>query len=303
MKYDLILIRYGELSLKSTYVRRQFESTLVNNIKHAFRSNNISCRIHKERGRIYLSTDNITEGISTLQKIFGITSVSPAIQTTSDIKSISKLAISISKESIGKKKSFALRVTRTGTHEYTSRDVAVQVGNDIVNAMKARVDLSNPDFELFIEIRNEKAFMFTEKMRGTGGLPLGTQGKILAIVDKPESLLAAWYLMRRGCKVQFVYTDESLENILRPFISTWYANSDVFPMFQIENLYENIDTLTSEKKCKAIVTGHTLSKNPQQTLSEISQLKQNSNFSILHPLISMKENEIKEKCKEIGVPL
>ena len=204
MDYDLIFIRYGELSLKSRYVRNHFESTLVRNIKNAFRSNNLQCTIHKERGRIYLYIYKISEGIRPLQRIFGITSVSPAIETTADMNSISEHAINISKKMIDKEDSFALRVTRTGQHSFTSQDVAVKIGNDIVKATKANVNLTKPNFELFIEIRNDKAFLFLEKFQGTGGLPLGTQGKALALIDSPQSILASWYLMRRGCKTIFV---------------------------------------------------------------------------------------------------
>ena len=64
---------------------------------------------------------------------------------------------------------------------------------------------------MFIEIRNENAYFFTEKINGTGGLPSGTQGKILAIIDVPKSILAAWSLMRRGCSIIFLRTNNQME--------------------------------------------------------------------------------------------
>ena len=84
---------------------------------------------------------------------------------------ITILAIKISQETLNKEKSFAIRVTRTGNHDFSSQDVAVKIGNAIVKATKATVNLIKPDFELFIEIRNDNSFIFTEKIRGTGGLP------------------------------------------------------------------------------------------------------------------------------------
>ena len=303
MEYELIIVRYGEMGLKAKETRRRFESTLVNNIKNALKTKHLSGRIRTERGRIYVYTNQIDESASVLQRIFGITSVSPAIQTKSNMVSMSKLSVNISKETLTKEKNFALRITRTGDHSFSSQDVAVKLGNDIVKATKASVNLTKPDFELFIEIRNENAYIFTEKIRGTGGLPLGTQGKILAIIDKPTSILAAWYLMRRGCKTIFVNVDESNTDILQSFTSKWFAESDVMPLnSKSKNFYENANKLAVKKNCDAIATGHTLCNNPLENLSDIKLLKKHIKLPILYPLIAMEKDEINKKCKELGIP-
>jgi len=187
MDYDLILIRYGELSLKSSFVRKQFESTLIRNVYDACKVDQISCKIKTDRGRIYLYTDEISKGLVLLKKIFGITSFSPVVKTTSDTTDMTIIALNFCQKILNKEKSFALRVKRTGNHSFSSQDFAVKIGQEIVNATKAKVDLSTPDFELFIDIRNKNSFFFTEKIRGTGGLPLGTQGKTLALIDTPRS--------------------------------------------------------------------------------------------------------------------
>ena len=179
MKFVLIIVRYGEIALKGRETRNRFENTLVSNIKNAFNFEKLSNKIKRERGRIYIYTDQINECLEVLRKIFGIISVSPAFQTLSDMESISKLALNVVKEVLNEKKSFAIRTTRTGEHNFSSQDVAIKIGNDIVKATKASVDLTNPDLELFIEIRNDKAFVFTEKIPCMGGMPINTQGKIL----------------------------------------------------------------------------------------------------------------------------
>lgn len=302
MNYELILVRYGEIALKSKETRKRFENVLVSNIKNAFSLENISNNISKEWGRIYIYTNQIEKSISVLQKIFGIISISPALQTTSNIDSISDLAINISKENLGEKKSFALRVTRTGEHKFTSQDVAIKIGNDIVKATKANVDLSKPDFELFIEIRNDKAFLFTKKIRGTGGMPFGTQGNVLSLIDSPKSILAAWFLMRRGCKTVFVITDKSSHSILETFMKKWYVKSDVISLKSDKELFNKLGQIAHEKNCSAIVTSHTL-QNYKRTLSDIAQLKKHLNLSLLFPLIAMTKKEIDKKCEEIGLAL
>ena len=125
MKFELIIIRYAEIALKAKQTRKRFENTLVNNIKDALKTKNIKNILRKEWGRIYIYSDQIEESLDVLQRIFGISSISPAIQTESRIKEISKIAISISKQKLGSKKSFAIRATRTGDHEFSSQDVAV----------------------------------------------------------------------------------------------------------------------------------------------------------------------------------
>ena len=301
MEYELILVRYGELALKGNVIRKQFENSLINNIKKTLNTKQVLNKIKKDWGRIYVYTSQINESIPILQKVFGITSVSPAVQTKGDMDAVSKIAVNISKEALAGEKSFAIRATRTGEHEFTSQDVAVKIGNDIVKATKASVDLTNPDFELFIEIRNDNAFLYTEKIRGTGGLPLGTQGIALALIDSPKSILAAWYLMRRGCKIVFVNIKEFNTDALNSFISNWYADSNIFTVDRGRNLYENLNKIASERNCNAIVTGHILYDHPQNELSDIKLLKKHVKLPILYPLIAMEKDEINKKCKEIGI--
>ena len=301
MIYELIIVRYGEIALKGKETRRRFENTLVNNIKNALNKKNISSTIKKEWGRIYIYSPQINKGVNVLKKIFGITSVSLAMQTESDFKSISKIALDIANNRLNNKTSFAIRVTRTGDHDFSSQDVAINVGNEIVIATNAKVNLSKPDFELFIEIRQNNAFLFIEKIRGVGGMPLGSQGNVLAIIDSSESILASWYLMRRGCKPIFLNTNESFEEDLTLFFDKWFVKSDVILVNSGIKLFENINKIAVEKKCKAIVTGHVIKDNSKEVLSDILQFKKQISLPILNPLIAMQEEDINNKYREIGL--
>ncbi len=256
-----------------------------------------------ERGRIYLTTPEISRSITILPRIFGIVSFSPAVHTTSAIQDISATAQRLIKNVLDYNKSFAIRVTRVGTHPFTSQDVAVQIGKIIENASHARVDLTNPDFELFIEIREKNSFLFTEKIKGTGGLPLGTQGTILALIKTPCSLLAAWYLMRRGCRIIFVTTDESNNRSIYAFLSHWYADAEIFSIDQTkEDFHRQLSTIVSEKHCDGLATDHTF-ETPTQAVSDLSLLKKNNVVPILTPLLTMTQAEIKNQCKDRGILL
>ena len=301
VNYELIIIRYGEIALKGKETRKRFENILVNNIKNALKIKNISNKIKNEWGRIYIYTTQIKDSINVLKKIFGIISVSPAVQTKSDFNSISKIAKVITKQKLNNKTSFAIRATRTGKHDFSSQDVAIHVGNEIVKTTKANVNLTKPDFELFIEIRNENAFLFTEKIYGVGGMPYGTQGNVLAIIDSNESILASWYLMRRGCKVIFLKTKESFEGALASLLNDWFIKSGVYSVNSGYNFFKIINKITSEKNCKAIVTGHIIKDDSKKILSDIKLLKKHINLPILQPLIAMQEEQINKKYKEIGL--
>ncbi len=301
MNDEVIVLRYGELSLKSTYVRKYFETTLVRNIKKAFRNENIPVDVRTERGRIYLTTSEVSKGMSILPHIFGIVSFSSAIQTTAQLQDISNLAGHLTRNTLHQGISFAIRVTRVGTHSFTSQDVAIQIGTDIVQATHAKVNLSNPDFELFVEIRDNKSYLFTEKIRGVGGLPMGTQGTILAVIENPSSLLAAWYLMRRGCNVVFTNKHQSNEKAIRSFLSTWYADAEILPFDStMKMVAQRLSEIVSEKNCDAIVTDHSFDTFTK-TISELAILKNHSTVPILTPLISLTKKEIDQQCKQRGI--
>lgn len=282
-------------------MRRLFESILVRNIKVALNTEGISNEIQTERGRIYLITRDMRKTIDVLSRMFGIVSFSPAVQTSSTLQDISRAAQQVVKNSLTSQKSFALRVTRVGNHPYTSQDVAVHIGNDIVNATHAKVNLTNPDVELFIEIRDENSFLFTEKIHGVRGLPLGTQGRVLVLVEAPSSLLAAWYLMSRGCNVVILTTQQVNEQAIRAFLSYWYADAATLSVNPTKEAFNHqLNMVASEKKCDALVTGYTLEKTAR-TLSDIMLLKRTASLPVLCPLIALTEEDIAIQCKKRGI--
>ena len=302
MDDQIILIRYGELSLKSEYVRNQFERTLIKNISNALKDADVEFTIKKERGRIFLITNKPNLSKNILKKIFGIVSFSVAIKTDSNIDKISDHAINISKKYLSENVSFALRVTRVGTHDFTSKQVAEIIGSKIVNKIKAPVNLSNPDFELFIEIRNKHTYLFTEKVRGVGGLPLGTQGRILTLIEDSKSLLASWFLMKRGCDAIFVILDNYDINVVKDFIKKWYLTTDVIKIdSKSKDIYTQLNKIIEKNNCDGMITGNYLKDNKQ--LLKLKKYSRKIKVPLLNPLVAMNENEIIKKCKKIGLEI
>jgi thiamine biosynthesis protein ThiI len=304
VKHTLILIRYGEIALKKQATRTYFENTLVRNIRAALQKHNITYTLKKERGRIYTYTSEIDQSIAVLQNIFGIISLSPAIQTDSNLDSIAALALTYVQNVLKKDNSFALRTTRTGMHTYTSQDASIYVGDSITKATHARVDLTHPDIELFIEIRNDTAFLFLNKLPGIGGMPYGTQGTVLALIDKLESLLAAWYLMKRGCSLIVVNTKVKNEKKIRSFLTNWNATPPIVTInAQGKKLYAFINDIAQDYTCFAMVIGHSLYTADPDALSQIKDYNTFMKLPVLHPLIALNTAAIETKCKELGIQL
>ena len=299
MKYDLIIIRYGEIALKGKEIRKRFVDTLISNIKNAFKTKNLDSKIIKEWGRIYIFTNEFNKSIDILKKIFGIISISPAYKTKSDLNLISNLVLDICKDKLKENITFAIRTNRSGQHDFSSQDVSIKIGDDVVNNTNAKVNLSKPDFTIFIEIRDDNAYIFTEKIYCTGGLPLGTQGNILSLIDSTISILASWYLMKRGCSLTFVVTQKTNEVILKEFLINWYVKSDIITIKKDNELFDIIN----KNNFNAMVAGYTLADNPPLIIKKIKKLKKSINLPIFNPLIAMNENEIKNNCKKIGLKL
>lgn len=302
MQSDLILIRYSEIGLKGKQTRKNFLRILVRNIKNTLKENKINNVIKSERGRIFLETKQIKKSLNLLSKIFGIKSYSPAIKTNSDIKSISTIAIELAKSDLKKNQSFALRVTRTGTHDFSSMDVAVKIGAIIVEKLGNKVDLTNPDFEIFIDIRENFAYIFKEKICGVGGLPLGSQGNILTLVKSPESLLAAWYLMKRGCFSYFITFNKQYFDLTNTFCKNWSNKSFVKLECFKDNYIGLINDFIFEYNCKAVITDHSLFNN-EKNFGDVLFLKEKISIPVLHPLIVMNQEDIEKKLAQIGVNL
>lgn len=198
----VLLVRFGEIALKSRYVRRRLRDQLVGNIQDMFAAAGAECVTEADEARVYVHTDDAARARSILSRVFGVVSMSPALETRADGASLRGLAVAEASKALAPGRSFALRVRRTGTHPFTSQDLARDVGDAIRAAVNGvRVDLDHPDVEIHIEVRQNRGFVFREIWRGPGGLPLGSQGRALAVVDSEAGMIAAWMAMKRGCRV------------------------------------------------------------------------------------------------------
>jgi len=301
--FDIIIIRYGELALKAPYTRRIFEQRLLKNISSACTQADIVCSLDRQWGRIYVSTSNMTEAVRSFQNIFGISSFSPAMKTNADIDSISEQALMLMKSLIGHQKSFAVRVQRSGEHRFTSLDVARDIGQRINDAFPLRVDLTDPDIELSIEIRDNHAYVFTDKFRGPGGMPQGTQGKILGLIDSSRDLVACWYLLKRGCSIVFYIREEGMLERTKAFLEQWFTPSKLIGLDTNHESLKKINQVITSHHCSALVQGLSFSNGGTQILEKIETISKAIDVPLLLPLIAFSADDIERKSEQIGLPL
>src|SRR5690606_33970450 len=102
-------------------------------------------------------------------------------------------------------KRFAVRARRTGTHDFSSKDIEVALGAALLPHSRG-VDLSRPETTAYIEVRDAHAFLFADRVTGAGGLPVGVEGRALALISGGyDSAVAAWLMLKRGIALDYVF--------------------------------------------------------------------------------------------------
>lgn len=210
-QYNLVIIRYSEIWLKSQKVKIRMLKILMENIKNALNRNGIpfnKYQLSKDSSRIFFffKNNDMRNAIDVLKKVFGIFSISPTLRTSNDINNIGERVIEIAKEILQKGDTFALRVRRSGNHDYTSIDVARIIGTKIIEELSEydlKVNLSNPKKKIFIEIRDDFSYVFSQIIKTPWvGLPIESPKKMFVMdVGRIYDLIAGFMLMKRGSNI------------------------------------------------------------------------------------------------------
>ena len=160
----------------------------------------------KQSGRIFVIGGEPHQISKSLCGIFGIEYSCPVFRTQVTLEAIREISLKLASNLFDLNDSFAIDARRTGTHSFTSKDLENEIGASVLHELgaerKLRVDLKNPRKSIFIEVRDKDAYVFTNINRGVGGLPYGSQGKILTLLLGDEkSIVANWLMMKRGSAV------------------------------------------------------------------------------------------------------
>lgn len=325
-EFNSLIIRYSEIGLKSPFVRKEMERLLISNIRETYLNEGVHfTNIIKRASRIIAYTSDVRAKEVT-RYIFGIKSYSPSLEVEADIDAIKRTSLRLARAESG---SFAVRAQRvTKNYPMTSIEIAREVGAFIKETTGRPVNLRSPDQEIIIEIIERYAYITDEKIRGYGGLPVGSQGKVVALISGGiDSPVAAWLMMKRGAQIipiHFRKTEEEercfrrIVLALRKFSYGAEAepiiveHGSILAKYQEYGVREWIcllckrrmlvmaNRIAKDHGANAIVTGDSLGQVASQTLQNLEVESRCLEKPILRPLIGMDKEEIVKIAKEIG---
>ena len=319
----------SEITLKSERTRPRFERTLLRNIDYALRRHGVrGYRVRVVPGRIFIYGATGIERI--LTRVFGVHSVSPAVECSfNSLEDLASKAEEYFRDYV-KGRTFAVRPHRFGKHDFTSIDIARVVGSKLKPYSRG-VDLENPEVEVYVEVRGGKAYFFKEIIKGPMGLPIGTNGYVLALVSGGfDSPVAVWYTWKRGVRVDIVHFDlAGLEQVyyalrvIKKLIDEWCygyepkiiivdfkrivklilerVREDLKQIVLKRLMYRAASILADKLGAEAIVTGESLGQVSSQTLRSLWVSEKPSKYVILRPLLGFDKEEIISKSRELGL--
>ncbi len=335
MDKNLYIVRCGEVALKGMN-RPYFERILLERLKKA-----LSCYEETEAqwidGLMIVRVDaSIPEDevIERCVRVFGVASVSAAVEAPKDINEIGRLAGEYMLKAIEEDdiKTFKVKGKRADkSFAIESPEIARQVGGMVLKACKVlNVDVHRPDCILTVDVRREAAYIFRDKVKGFGGLPLGTNGKGLILMSGGiDSPVAAFMMAKRGMSIEAVhfhsypYTSpraqkkvEELVGVLAGYMGTVKMHViNLLPIQEeiVKNCPEDETTLhvrrfmmriaeeiAKKYGCMMLITGEDLGQVASQTAEALVVTDSVVSMPVMRPLIAMDKVDIIDKAREIG---
>jgi len=326
---DLLLVHYTEIGLKGRN-RPVFERWLSRNLKRALGDSASGVRLLS--GRV-LVEDPKPDAVERAARVFGVANVAPVITTPADLDTIVRRGVELAEDTdaVQPFATFAVRARRARTSfPISSQIVNERLGDEIRVGLNKRVDLKHPDLTVRIEIVGNRAYLSAAKVRGPGGLPVGSAGRVIALLSAGiDSPVATWRLMKRGADPIAVhfhgqpYTDASSDRKvarLTAALQQWGYRRDWWsvPMGDAQReitvaaasalrvlLYRRLmlrvaDRIARETGALAVVTGESLGQVASQTLENLAAVEAVGTIPVLRPLIGCDKVEIIEEAQRIG---
>lgn len=326
----VLLVHYHEIALKARN-RPLFVNQLVRNLKRATADFPVR-RIQKLPGRLLLELagENAAQEVAErVRRVFGVANCCSALRCDLDLEALKDTAA----KALAGRPFQTFRVTARRAYKtfpLTSPQLNEILGTFVLERFPARVDLKNPELTLFVDILPKEAFIYLEKVRGPGGLPVGVAGRVIALLSGGiDSPVAAYRMMRRGCQVSFVHfhgapfldrrTQEKAREIVKLLTRYQYTSRlYLVPFGEAQQevvvntpapyrvlLYRRLmariaEHLASLEGAKALVTGESLGQVASQTLENLTVIEEAVKLPLFRPLIGMDKEEITEQAKEIG---
>ena len=332
---NVYIARCGEVALKGLN-KPYFERVLAERIrKAAAKYDDVEVKRHE--GLIFLkapSSVDKREFAGEIAKVFGVASVSPAVETNSAMEAIGAAAVSYMQGLVGEKgvKTFKVEAKRADkSFPVQSPDIGRIIGARILSECGTlSVDVHSPDCLLFIDVRRGNSYIYEQKIAGFGGLPLGTNGKGMVLLSGGvDSPVAAFYMAKRGMLIEAVhfhsypYTSERAQQKVVELASVLagYCGNFKIHMVNLLPIQEQIaehcpedemtihvrrfmlraaEAIAKESQCDMLITGENLGQVASQTAQALVVTDAVVDMPVMRPLIALDKIDIMAKAKEIG---
>ena len=331
----IFIVRCGEVALKGMN-KPYFERVLVERIRKNLKNINGN-KLSRKEGLIFVRVppeSDTNEVIAEISKVFGVSSVSPALEVESDLDLIGPKAVDFMNYMIKNEgvKTFKVEAKRADKNfPIKSPEIAARVGAYVLKGCKVlKVDVHNPDCHLFVDLRVDKTYIYSKKINGLGGLPLGTNGRGMVLLSGGiDSPVAAWMMAKRGMVIDAVhfhsypYTSpraqqkvEELAEIISSYCGK--INMTVINLLPIQeeivsNCPEDETTILVRRFMMRIaekialkqndlmlITGENLGQVASQTAEALVVTDQSVELPVMRPLIGMDKVEIMDMARKIG---
>ena len=324
------VVHYHEIALKGRN-RPFFLNRLVRNIERAAADLPLK-RVVPLPGRLMVELADEAawpQLRERLAAVVGIANFSPIQRVELDIETLASEVVRAVK---GRPfQSFRVTTRRANkTFGLNSMEIDREVGARVKEATGARVDLTSPEMVVYIEILPREAFFYFEKLAGVQGVPVGTAGRVTALLSGGiDSPVAAYRMMKRGCRVDFVHfhsvpflsraSQQKVKDILD--LLTRYQYHSRLYLVAFGNLQRDImlaapaplrvilyrrfmmriaSVLAKHRRSRALVTGESLGQVASQTLENLAVIEEAAALPVLRPLIGMDKSEITQQARAIG---
>ncbi len=347
MSHTHIIIHYDEITLKGKN-RPFFERALMRNIEEMLEGIKRG-KIYKELGKFIIDINEQTETREIkeiLKNIPGISNFTLAVSCEKDIKKIKEKTVEFVKslQSLPVRQAGSAERLRRGevlkTFKIEARrgdkkfglkspEINCKVGEYVLENTELKVDVHNPDLEIVVDVGSKNCFIYAERVKGIGGLPTGTAGKLVSLISGGiDSPVASFMMMRRGARIVFVHFknktvssgagDEKIKKLVET-LSRFQGSSRLyvvpFEEFQKEIIakipsknrmiiYRRImfklsEIIARKENAKGLVTGDSLSQVASQTIDNINAIYKVANLPIFPPLIGINKQETIDLAKRI----
>ncbi|MBE7032424.1 MAG: tRNA 4-thiouridine(8) synthase ThiI [Ruminococcaceae bacterium] len=332
-KIDLILLKYGEIALKGLN-KPLFERKLLDNIKSRLdKVGKFSVR--RAQSTVYVEpldeTADMQEALKVLEKIFGIVNICPVVKCAKDMDSIAKTAVECLESLDTAGKTFKVEAKREDKKfPLNSPQICMELGGRILDAaLGLSVDVHNPEITVNVEVRQE-AYVYTQKLKGAGGMPVGTNGKSTILLSGGiDSPVAGYMIAKRGVELEAVHfhshpytSDRAKEKVIDlaremaqycgkirlhivPFTQIQLDIIEKCPENYLTVIMRRIMMRIAEKVSNrvgsaALITGESIGQVASQTMESLVCTDNAVNIPVFRPLIGMDKEEIVTISKKIG---